>query len=76
MAADRTYICFLDWKAAFDMVNRDHLLLDCIEAGVGPVELTLIAKLLRTTSAAGTRTYRGVHQGGVISPSLFNLYSN
>ena len=60
---DKTFICFLDARKAFDLVNRDLLLIEMLKMEL-PIEvITVVAKILRTTSfdiGDGTRTFRGV----------------
>lgn len=76
----RQYITFIDLKKAFDKVNRYKLVLELNKMGISP-KLTVIIKnlLSNTTGTIGNEiiaTTTGVPQGGVLSPTLFNLYIN
>ena len=86
-ARSRLYTAFLDLKAAFDSVNRNILWGKLDKFGIDPRLLQLIQKLYSNTSCRirlrrdGTLsepvlTNRGVKQGCVLAPTLFNLYIN
>ena len=78
------YICFIDYTKAFDRVK--HLkLIECLsEIGIDDKDLQIITKMYWEQSAA-VRTEdgmtsefkikKGVRQGCVLSPNLFNLYT-
>ena len=76
------YFCFIDYTKAFDCVYHNRLWEILKEMGV-PDHLTcLLRNLLRnTTVRTRHRTTdwfqieKGVHQGCVLSPGLFNLYA-
>ena len=78
------YFCFIDYAKAFDCVNHNKLWKILQEIGI-PDHLTC---LLRNFYAGHEATVRighettdwfqigkGVHQGCVLSPCLFNLYA-
>ena len=78
------YFCFIDYAKAFDYV--DHNKLWKILKGVGiPEHLTCLLRNLyagqeaTATTGHGTTDWfqigKGVHQGCVLSPCLFNLYA-
>ena len=78
------YMCFIDYKKAFDCV--DHEILWVILRGMGvPVHLIVLLKRLYTNQEATVRTEfgetdnidigKGVRQGCILSPLLFNIYA-
>jgi len=77
-------MCFVDYQNAFDRVNHDKLLEVMERAGLPELEIRLIINLY-WHQTAGVRwnneiskfvnIKRGVRQGCIISPILFNLYS-
>ena len=78
------YICFIDYTKAFDQVNHTKLI-ECLkEIGVDNKDLQIIAKMyweqtavVRTKNgvSSGSNIKKGVRQGCVLSPNLYNLYS-
>ena len=78
------YICFVDYEKAFDKVRHQDLLEMLQEIGLDGKDLRLI-KNLYWNQRAGVRVSgevselqhikRGVRQGCVLSPDLFNIYS-
>ena len=52
-------------------------MVDLLSKGIDPAVTVRIAKIMQSTSfdiGDGLRTFKGVQQGSVISPSLFNVY--
>ena len=77
------YVCFIDFKSAFDSVWRSGLFYKLIKVGIGGCFLnTLISmyKSVRYAVKVNGDVYEpfdsqvGVKQGCVMSPLLFNLY--
>ena len=78
------YLCFIDYEKAFDRVRHTELIKLLNGQGLDCKDVTLIKNLYWQQSAAirvGDNTTadvpikRGVRQGCVLSPLLFNLYS-
>jgi hypothetical protein len=77
------FMCFIDYSKAFDRVNHSRLWETLRSMGV-PEHLTVI-KSLYTNQEAAVRTEhgitdwfevrKGVRQGCILFPYLFNLYS-
>ena len=77
------FACFIDYSKAFDCVKHDNLIHILKEIGVDNRDLKIIAGLywqqsgsVRTEHGLSSefQIKRGVRQGCVLSPSLFNLY--
>ena len=76
--------CFTDYSKAFDYVDHDKLQKLLQEMGI-PVHLTCLLRNLYAGQEATVRTGhgttdwfqigKGVHQGCILSPCLFNLYA-
>ena len=77
------YFCFIDYTKAFDYVDHNKLWKILKEMGI-PVHLTCLLRNLYAGQEATVRTGhgttdwfqigKGVHQGCILSPCLFNLY--
>ena len=78
------YFCFIDYEKAFDCVDHNKLWKILKEMGI-PDHLTCLLRNLYTGQEATVRTGqgttdwfqigKGVHQGCILSPYLFNLYA-
>ena len=78
------YFCFIDYAKAFDCVDHNKLWKILKEMGV-PDHLTCLLRNLYAGQEATVRTGhgttdwvqrgKGVHQGCILSPCLFNLYA-
>ena len=78
------YICFIGYAKAFDCVAHNKLWKILKEMGI-PDHLTCLLRDLYAGQKATVRTRhgttdwfqvgKGVHQGGILSSCLFNLYS-
>ena len=77
-------ICFIDYTKAFDCVDHNQLWKILEEMGI-PDHLTCLLKNMHAGQEATVRTGhgtmdwfqtgKGVHQGCLLSPCLFNLYA-
>ena len=78
------YFCFIDYVKAFDCVDHNQLWKILREMGI-PDHLTRLLKTLYAGQEATVRTGqgtidwfqigKGVHQGCMLSPCLFNFYA-
>ena len=78
------YFCFIDYAKAFDCVNHNKLWKILKEMGI-PDHLTCLLRNMCAGQEATVRTGhwttdwfqigKGVHQGCILSPCLFNLYA-
>ena len=77
------YFCFIDYAKAFDFVDHNKLWKILKEMGI-PVQLACLLRNLSAGQEATVRTGhgtdwfqigKGVHQGCILSPSLFNFYA-
>ena len=78
------YFCFIDYAKAFDSVDHNKLWEILQEMGI-PDHLTCLLRNLYAGQQATVRTGhgktdcfqigKGVHQGCILSPCLFNLYA-
>ena len=79
-----TYFCFIDYAKAFDCVDHNKLWKILKERGI-PDHLTCLFRNLNAGQEATVRTGhgttdsfqigKGVHQGCILSPCLFNFYA-
>ena len=81
----KLYTCFIDFQKAFDSVWRTGLLYKLLKYGLGVGLVKLIRNMYsKTTQSLKINgglsrvfgTYRGVRQGCILSPKLFNLFIN
>ena len=81
----KVFACFIDYKNAYDNVWRDGLYYKLIKYGISPSLVKIIREMYANTQQGlkinGSvtnpfRSYRGVRQGCVLSPLLFNLFIN
>ena len=77
------YFCFIDYTKVFDCVNHKKLWKILQEMGI-PVHLTCLLRNLYAGQEATVRSGhgtdwfqigKGVHQGCILSPCLFNFYA-
>ena len=74
------YFCFIDYAKAFDCVNHNKLWKILQEMGQ-PDHLTCLLRNLYAVQKAtvrtrhGTMDWKGICQGCILSPCLFNLYA-
>ena len=81
---ENIYFCFMDYTKAFDCVDHSKLWKNLKEMEI-PNHLTCLLRNLYTGQEAtvitrhGTidwlKTGKGIHQGYILSPCLFNLYA-
>ena len=81
---ENIYFCFIDYAKAFDCVDHNKLLKILQEMGISD-HLTCLLRNLYAGQEATVRTGhgttdwfqigKGVHQGCILSPCLFNLYA-
>ncbi len=81
----KVFTCFVDYKKAYDNVWRDGLYYKLLKYGIDPSMVKIIRNMYSNTQQGlkinGSvtnpfRSYRGVRQGCVLSPLLFNLFIN
>jgi len=79
------YACFIDYSKAFDTVSHEKLIETLEKTGIDENDIAIIANLYwqqKTQIKIGTnltepvKIKRGVRQGCVLSPSLFNIYTD
>ena len=80
---ENIYFCFIDYAKAFDCVDHNKLWKIIQEMGITDRLTSLLRNLCEVQEATvgtghGTTDWlqirRGVHQGCILSPCLFNLY--
>ena len=78
------YICFIDFVKAFDRVSHCKLIQIMKEIGIPTEETNIITNLYFNQKAKvrcdngmtdAFQVEKGVRQGCILSPILFNLYS-
>ena len=78
------YICFIDYRKAFNSVVHDVLWTSMVEMGFPAHIIQLIEGRYDNQKAVVRTNYglakffhigKGVHQGCILSPHLFNIYS-
>ena len=78
------YLCFIDYSKAFDKVQHDKMMELLNKCQLGKENIQMIAEFYWKQKAAirleneltdYVQINRGVRQGCVLSPTLFNLYS-
>ena len=82
--SEKIYFCFIDYVKAFDCVDHNKLWKILREMGI-PHHLTCLLRNLYAVQEATVRTGhgstdwfqigKGVRQGCILSPCLFNLYA-
>lgn len=81
----KVYCFFVDFRAAFDRVNRQAMLYKLSQMGVSTKFIAIVKSLYESTSAAVWNgqelsewfvTSSGVRQGCILSPLLFALFLN
>ena len=81
----KLYICFVDFKKAYDSVWREALMLKLLEAGIRGNFFYTIENMYQDSVACIKRNgilsdffecKTGVRQGDVLSPNLFNIFIN
>jgi hypothetical protein len=79
----KLFACFVDFKSAFDTVNRSAMLYKLLKFEIGGTYLSIIQSMyeevIYQVKMGGSLTENvysnvGVKQGCVLSPTLFNLY--
>lgn len=79
-----TYICFIDYEKAFDRVQHDKLIKVLSDIGLDSKDLAIIRNLYWQQRARvrvdqelteEIDIMRGVRQGCILSPQLFNIYA-
>ena len=72
--------CFIDYAKAFDWVDHNKLQNSSEEGNTRPLDLPPAGQEARVRTGYGKTDWfqigKGVHQGCILSPSLFNLYES
>lgn len=78
------YVCMIDYQKAFDRVQHGKMMEILQKTGIDNRDLRIISNLYWNQTASvriegeqteEVRILRGVRQGCILSPTLFNLYS-
>lgn len=78
------FMCFIDFEKAFDKVQHDKLISILRESGIDDRDANIISKLysqqkaivrVENETSEEFSIKRGVRQGCILSPLLFNVYS-
>ena len=78
------FICFIDYSKAFDSVNHKTLIDTLQNIGIDENDVAIISRLYwnqitriktNTSLSDAVNIKKGVRQGCVLSPSLFNIYT-
>lgn len=78
------YVCFIDYSKAFDKVKHNKMITVLQDSGIDGKDLRIIKNLYWNQSAhikinnektEEVKILRGVRQGCILSPLIFNLYS-
>ena len=78
------YFCFIDYAKAFDCVDHNKLWKILTEMGISNHLICLLRNLYADQEATVRTGYvmtdwfqngKGIHQGCIMSPCLFNLYA-
>ena len=78
------YFCFIDYAKAFDCVDHNKLWKILKEVGIPDHLICLLRNLYAGQEATvrsgheqqpGSKTGKGICQGCILSPCLFNLYA-
>ena len=84
-ANKKLYLCFVDFRKAYDSVWRDALMLKLLRSGIRGNFFGIISNMYQSCKACIkgdgvlSKTFdceTGVRQGDVLSPNLFNIYIN
>ena len=79
------FVCFVDFKSAFDLVNRKALLYKLLNSGIKGKMFNILRDMFSKSNSRvkwnneigqSFENKYGVLQGGVISPNLFKVYMN
>ena len=81
----KLFVAFIDFKKAYDTIDRYHLLVKLKDAGIGGLFLNAIKAMYTSVKyciklndglTSPIESSKGLKQGDVLSPMLFNLFVN
>ena len=76
-ARGKLYTCFVDFKKAFDSIWHQGLLYKLVKYNIGGTFYKIISSMYSHSICCVKDNYdKGVRQGCILSPLLFNLYLN